>query len=205
MFNINLLNRNSLTTLVAGLLMVGSSSVLGNPALNRDEINLENLLPDIVESPCEVGECPLPEPLYYFTPYCKLYSPSQVHRYELLCENATYLNVYIRDAAAPSSDHWRATVQANNAFESIAVTESGPNFSWGAPARVYNGYPTPPAPTYLKAAIGCRYVADGVNPFIKPNSISPQLLTGWAQLAFTSNGRCRFFDHGVHFDEPDAH
>lgn len=200
MRNINLLNRSSLTTLVAGLLMVGSSSVLGNPALKTDEIDLEKLLPDIVESTCEVGECPLPAPLYYFDyAYCKLYSPSQVHRYELLCENATYLNVYIRDTAAPSSDHWRATVQANNAYESIGVTESGPFFSWGAPARVYNGYPKP---AYLKAAVACRYVADGVNHLT--GVISPQILTGWAQLAFISNGWCKFIDHGVHFDEPDA-
>ena len=193
MRNINLLNRNTLVTLVAGLLTVGSSLVFGDSAVDENT-DLDKLLPDIVRAPCEVGKCPLPEPQYYFDDiYCKLTSVSEVHRFELLCDEATYLNVFLRDAAGPASDHWRATVQANNAYESIAVTESGPNFGWGVPAGVYNGYLRP---TYLKAAVVCRYVADGLG--------SPQATPGWAQLAFVSDGKCRLLDHGVRFDEPDA-
>lgn len=219
MRNINLLNRNTLVALVAGLLTVGSSLVFRNSsaadenALDLDKllqkmaevpdmdenIDLDRLLPDIVPAPCKAGDdCDqiIPQPRYYFdNAYCKLKSPSEVHRFELLCSNATYLNVYIKDAAGPFSDHWRATVQGNNAYESVAVTESGLNFGYGSPARVYNGYY--PFSTYLKAAVVCRYVADGL--------VSPQFTTGWAQFAFVSDASwCILLDHGVHYDEPDA-
>ena len=186
-----------MVALVAGLLTVGSSLVFGDSAVDENT-DLDKLLPEIVPVPCKVGEnCVLPEPKYYFDDaYCKLKSVSEVHRFEFLCDGATYFDVYLRDAAGPSGDHWRATVQANNAFESIAVTESGPKFSWGAPARVYNGY-YPLVPTSLKAAVVCRYVADGL--------VSPQFTTGYAQLAFVSDASwCRLLDHGVHYDEPDA-
>ncbi len=185
---------------IAGSLSLGSFSSMAQKtdiAQNTDNETLDVLkkAPKIVPAPGAYvwADDTVPEPRWREHAYCRLFSPSQVHRFELLCRGATYLNTYVRDASFQPGDHWRVTAQANNAYESVAVTESGPDYWWGTPARVYNGYNYP---TYLKAAVGCRYVADALN--------SPQLVTGWAEVAFLSDGFCFLIDHGTHFDEPDT-
>ena len=173
-------NQKTLSALIAGALVFGTSSVVAQEeAIEKAE--LEAMIGGAKDGSGA-----------YYTDYreCKLSSPSEVHRFELLCGEATYLEVSVEDITRPYNDHWRVTVQANNAYESVGVAESPDK----VPARVYNGYLEP---TYLKAAVACRYVADGYG--------SPQITTGWGRVHFQSDASyCELFDHGVQYDEPDA-
>lgn len=188
-------NQKTLSTLIAGTLVFGSSSVVAQDSEGAKEA-MEKAMKEteVVEANGENQANAMAIPRYYTTRYCRLYSPSQVHRFELLCYGGTYLEVLARDASYPY-DHWRVTAQANNAYESVAVTESLPGVPWwGAPARVYNGYNKP---TYLKAAVACRYVADAFG--------YPHYSTGYAEVAFLSDAsHCNLYDHGAQYDEPDA-
>lgn len=95
---------------------------------------------------------------------CIINSPYEVHRYELKCDEATFLDVIVEDCCI-SGDLWQAKVKVWDSKPNTAITIT-PNKAneESVPARVYNSGGTNNNPKQLTALVECSYKS-GVNIF----------------------------------------
>jgi len=96
--------------------------------------------------------------------YCVINSPYEVHRYELQCNEAEYLEVTVADCCI-SGDMWQAKTKVWDVKPNTAITIT-PNIAnvKSSASRVYNNGGTENSPKKLTALVECSYKS-GVNVF----------------------------------------